>query len=190
MAASQRRLTRPAVLCTAEGVCVAPRLARTVLSSYALLWAGTLLFTVLALPFTGPLHAFFGLRLMPAAPGTARMVALIAANNMREAAIPILFALLRTHTRWVLRLGDAVVTGCLVANIALGGLALGTYGTGLLGYLPHWPLEWAAFALSLTAWRRARRGERDVLELALLALFCVSLLTAAALIETYTVPQT
>ncbi len=182
MAASQRRLTKPAA--------PRPSLGHTLLSSYVLLWAGTLLFAVLAMPFARPLHAFFGLRMTPAAPGTARMAVLIAANNVREAAIPMLFALLRTRRRWVLRLGDAVVTGCLVANIALGGLALGTYGPALLGYLPHWPLEWAAFALSLTAWRRARRGERDVLELALLALFGVSLLAGAALIETYTVPQT
>ncbi len=190
MAASQRRLTTAPALTTAKGACGTPSLVRMVLASYGLLWAGTLLIAVLALPFTGPLHAFFGLRLAPAAPGTARMAVLFAANNAREAAVPLLLALLRTRKRWVILLGDAIVTGCLAANIALGGLALGTYGTGLLGYLPHWPLEWAAFALSLTAWRRARTGTRDMCELALLALFCVSLLCAGALIETYTVPQT
>lgn len=190
MAAGQRRLTTPAAPTPLRAPCVRPGLARTVLSSYASLWAGTLLLAVLTLPFAGALHTFFGFRLAPAAPGDARMAASIVANNAREAAIPMLFTLLRARQRWVILLGDAVVTGCLAANVAIGGLALGAYGPGLLDYLPHWPLEWAAFALALTAWRRARTGTRDVCELLLLALFCASLLCAGALIETYTVPQT
>jgi hypothetical protein len=120
--------------------------------------------------------------------GGARVAALIAVNNAREASIPMLFALLRTRAPWVRTLGDAIVGACLAANVALGGIALGAYGVGLLGYLPHWPLEWAAFALALTAWRRSREGRRDVYELLLLALGCAALLCAGALIETY-IPQ-
>lgn len=181
MAASERRLTPPAALAR-HG------LARTVLSSYGLLWAGALLAAVLTLPLAGQLHGVHGLHLAPS--GGARMAAVIAVNNAREAAIPMLFSLLRVRRHWVIVLGDFVVGGCLAANVALGGVALGTYGVGLLCYLPHWPLEWAAFALALTAWRRSRNGTRDPCELLLLALACASLLCAGALIETYTIPQT
>lgn len=182
MAASERRVAPPAVLADP-----APAgLVRTLLSSYALLWGGTLLAAVLALPFKGQLRAFYGLR--PPATGDMGMAALLAANNAREAAIPMLFALLRARKPWVIVLGDVVVGACLAANVAHGGLALGAYGPGLLGYLPHWPVEWAAFAVALTAWRRARTGRHDFCELLLLALACATLVCAGALIETYSVP--
>jgi hypothetical protein len=165
-------------------------LARCALSSYALLWAATVLFALIAIPLAGPLRELFGLRDGLAAPGTASMVALIAANNAREAAVPFLFAALRTRDRrWLILLGDVVVAGCLGANTALGGLALGTYGIRLLPYLPQWPLEWAGLALALTGWRRVRSGRQDPCELALLAIATAILLCLAALIETYAVPQ-
>lgn len=183
MAASERHLT-PTIQAAGR-----PGLARTVLSSYLLLWAGTLLAALLALPFHGLARGLLGLRLAPAvAPGSPRVAVLIAANNLREAAIPFLCALLRLRGRRLRIAGDAVVYGCLAGNTVLAGSALAAYGPGLLRYLPHWPVEWAALALALTAWRRVRDGERDPVELALLALACGVLLCTAALIETYTVP--
>jgi hypothetical protein len=163
-------------------------LARVALSSYALLWAGTLLAALLALPFAAELHVLLGLRL---APRRGASIALgITLNNAREAAIPFLFAFaLRVRRPWLLMLGDVVVGGCFAGNVALGGLAIGSYGLRPLLDLPHWPIEWAAFAVGLSAWRRARAGKRDLYELALLAVGCAILLCTAALIETYTVPQ-
>lgn len=166
-------------------------LAATTLESYGLLWLGTLLAAIVAIPLAGHLRGVFGFRLTLAPAGTAGMAALIAANNVREAAIPLLFAVLRVgRRRWLLIAGDVVVGASVAANVALGGLALGAYGLGLLRYLPQWPLEWGGLALALAAWRRARHGRPDPFELALLAIGAALLLCLAALLETYAVPQT
>jgi hypothetical protein len=165
-------------------------LAATALESYGLLWLGTLLAAIVAIPIAGQLREVFGFRLALAPAGTAGMAALIAANNVREAAVPLLFAVLKVgRRRWLLIVGDVVVSASLAVNVALGGLALGAYGLRLLRYLPQWPLEWGGLALALAAWQRARRGQRDPCELALLAIGAAMLLCLGALIETYAVPQ-
>ena len=165
-------------------------LAATVGETYCLLWLGTLLAAILAIPVAGHLRGVFGFRLTLAPAGSASMAALIAVNNIRAAAIPLLFAAIRTGgRRWLLLAGDVVVGASLAVNVALGGLALGAYGLALLRYLPQWPLEWGGLALALTGWRRARRGQRDPCELALLAISAAILLCLAALLETYAVPQ-
>jgi hypothetical protein len=167
-----------------------PGLARCVLSSYAILWAGTILFALAALPFAGHLRDVFGYRLVPTRSGTASMAALIAANNFREAGIPLLFAVMKIRGRhWLVIVGDVVVSAALTVNVARAGLVLGSYGLGLLHFLPQWPLEWGGLALAVAAWRRARGGRRDPLELALLAIGTALLLCVAALLETYAVPQ-
>jgi hypothetical protein len=167
-----------------------PRLARCILSSYAILWAGTILFALVALPLAGHLREVFGYRLLPARAGTAGMAALIAANNFREASIPLLFAVLKIRgRRWLVIVGDVVVGAALTVNVARAGLVIGSYGVGLLHFLPQWPLEWGGLAIALAAWRRARSGRRDPLELTLLAIATLTLLCGAALLETYAVPQ-
>jgi hypothetical protein len=167
-----------------------PGLVRCILTSYAILWADTILFALVALPFAGHLQAVFGYRLVPAQPGTPSMAALIAVNNMREAGIAFLFAVLRIGARrWLVVLGDVVVSAALTVNVARAGLVLGSYGLGLLHFLPQWPLEWAGLAFALAAWRRTRSGRRDPLELTLLAIATAILLCVAALLETYAVPQ-
>lgn len=167
-----------------------PRLPHCILSSYAILWAGTVLFALAALPFAGHLRQAFGYRLALVPSGSASMAALIAANNMRAVAIPLLFAVLRIRgRRWLVILGDVVVGASLAVNLALGGLALGSYGVSLLHFLPQWPLEWGGLAVALAGWRRARCGRRDPCELALLAIAAAILVCLAALVETYVVPQ-
>ena len=189
MATSNRQLIRVAP----EATLRPPRrggVPRTVLESYLVLWFGTLLAAVVAIPVAGQLREVFGLRLTLAPPGTTNMAALILANNMREAAIPLLFAALPlVHRRRPLLIGDVVIAATIAVNVALGGLALGAYGFHLLRYLPQWPLEWGGLALALAAWRRARRGRRDPVELVLLAIGSAILLCLAALLETYAVPQ-
>jgi hypothetical protein len=189
MAASDRQLVPVALDGTSR-----PRrrggVAATMLESYALLWLGTLLAAIVAIPVAGHLRGVFGFRLTLAPPGTASMAALIAANNVREAAVPLFFAVLKVgHRRWLLIVGDIVVSASLAVNVTLGGLALGAYGLDLLRYLPQWPLEWGGLALALTGWRRVRRGQGDPCELALLAIGAAVLLCLAALLETYAVPQ-
>jgi amino acid transporter len=167
-----------------------PGLTRCTISSYSILWAGTILFALVALPFAGDLREAFGYRLALAPSGSASMAALIAANNMRAAAIPLLFAILKIRGRgWLAVLGDVVVGASLAVNLALGGLALGSYGLGLLHFLPQWPLEWGGLAVALAGWRRARSGRRDPCELVLLAIAAAILVCLAALVETYAVPQ-
>ena len=189
MAASDRQL----VTVAPEASTLPPRragLTATMLESYCLLWLGTLLAAILAIPIAGHLRGVFGLRLTLAPTGTASMAALIAVNNVRAAAVPLLFAVIKIGTRrWLLIVGDVVVGASLAVNVALGGLALGAYGLGLLRYLPQWPLEWGGLALALAGWRRARRGQGDPCELALLAIGAAMLLCLAALLETYAVPQ-
>lgn len=189
MAASDRQLVTAAPDGSSRPSRRAGLVAAT-LESYGLLWLGTLLAAIVALPIAGHLRDVFGFRLTLAPTGTASMAALIAANNVREAAVPLLFAVLRSgRRRWLLIVGDVVVSTSLAVNVALGGLALGAYGPGLLRYLPQWPLEWGGLALALASWRRARRGQRDPCELALLAIGAAMLLCLAALLETYAVPQ-
>lgn len=166
------------------------RLRTTICHSYGLLWVGTALAAGLAIPVAGELRHLLAYRIAPASPGNLGMAVFIASNNMREAAIPILLAALRLTTRWCsILVGDVLVSATLAVNVALGGLALGAYGFGLLRYLPQWPIEWAGLAVGLAAWRRARAGKGDPCELVLLGLVSATLLCCAALIETYSVPQ-
>ena len=184
MAASHRQLA-PIAATTRRST--AADVFRGLAASYGILWAGTLATALVVLPFARELHPLLGLRLAPRR-GISVATA-IASNNAREAAIPILFALvLRVRPRLVL-LGDVVVGVCLATNVAIAGLALGSYGPRLLLDLPHWPVEWAAFAVALSIWRRARTNKLDVLAFLLLSISCAMLLCVAALIETYAVPQ-
>jgi hypothetical protein len=168
-------------------------LPSTMLDSYALLWLATLLSALLAIPIARQLRGyFFDFRLIPASGGSVSIAAHIFANNVREAMIPFLFAVLRVgprRRRMVVAVGDVVVAASLGANATLAGLALGSYGLGLASFLPQWPLEWGALALAFTAWRRARVGRQRPFELALLAFGTAILLCLAALLETYAVPQ-
>jgi hypothetical protein len=165
-------------------------LAACVLCSYGLLWLGTLLAAVVAIPIAGAVRSFMGLRPTSAPPGSVAMAGLVAANNLRVAALPLLLAALSNgQRRWLSVFGDLVVSASLTVNVSLGGLALGAYGPHLLRYLPQWPLEWGGLALALTGWRRARRDQRDACELFLLAIGAALLICLAALLETYAVPQ-
>jgi hypothetical protein len=190
MAASDRRLSTPAKRSISHEQDAG--LLWLTLGSYGLLWSGTLLAAVVAIPIAGELRGFFGYRLAATPAGTPSVAAFILANNVREAMIPFLFAVLKiTPRRWpvLVMVGDVVVGASFATNVALQGLALGSYGLGLLRYLPQWPLEWGALALALTCWRRTRTGRRNPYELVLLGIGTAILLCLAALLETYAIPQ-
>jgi hypothetical protein len=189
MAAGDRRLVTDRAASSAHPR-RQPRLAHAAVESYVLLWLGTLLAAIVAIPVAGEVRSFMGLRLTTAPSGSAGMAALLATNNLRVAAVPLLLAALSNgRRRWLPIVGDLVVSASLTVNVALGGKALGAYGPRLVAYLPQWPLEWGGLALALTGWRRARRGRRDACELLLLAIGASMLISFAALLETYAVPQ-
>jgi hypothetical protein len=189
MAAGDRRLV-PASATSSAHAQRRAGLATTALESYGLLWLGTLLAAIVAIPIAGEVRTFMGLRLTTAPSGSARMAGQLAADNLRAAAVPLLLAALSNgRRRWLPLVGDLVVSASLTVNVALGGLALGAYGPRLVPYLPQWPLEWGGLALALAGWRRARHGRRDACELLLLAIGAAIFICPAALLETYAVPQ-
>jgi hypothetical protein len=159
--------------------------------AFVVLSLGSVAVAMLVYPVRGEVRQLLGIQIAPAtAPGSASMAACIAANNVREAAIPFLCLALRPRRwPWLLRAGDVVVWSCLAVNVALGGLALGAYGPRLLAYLPQWPFEWAGLAVALAVWTRARRGRRDYCELFLLGIVAALLLSCGALVETFATPQ-
>jgi hypothetical protein len=112
------------------------------------------------------------------------------AHNLPIAAWPLLLGRMRARARPATRaLADAMIVLCALANALPVGIALGGYGSALLAYLPHLPLEWAALALGYASWLAERedplgRGERS----ALLALIGC-LLGAAAALETLAIPH-
>lgn len=159
--------------------------------SFVGLSLGSVAVAMLVSPWRVEVRHLLGVELAPAtAPGSASMAAWIAANNVREAAIPFLCLALRPRRwPWLLRAGDVVVWSCLTVNVTLGGLALGAFGPGLLAYLPQWPFEWGGLAVALAAWTRARKGPRDFCELLLLTVVAALLLCTGALVETFATPQ-
>jgi hypothetical protein len=114
-------------------------------------------------------------------------VARIALANLRILGFLLLASLATTHRRLVPLL-DAVVTLGLVANVGLVGLALGVYGSSLLPWLPHVPFEWAALAIGLAAYLRARRLAPRVRDVARAGALAVVPLVLAAVIEAWATP--
>ena len=83
---------------------------------------------------------------------------------------------------------DALVALGLAVNAGLVGLALGAYGSALLPWLPHVPLEWAALAIGLAAYLRARRLAPRVRDVASAGALAVVPLVLAAAIEAWATP--
>lgn len=84
--------------------------------------------------------------------------------------------------------GTAICAIVLVPNAVLVGIAIGTYGTRLLPYLPHLPIEWAGFAWGVATWWTACLRKLTAHQLIALFLVNCPLLLAAALVEVYATP--
>ncbi len=102
-------------------------LPATMLESYCLLWLGTLLAAVLAIPIAGYLRR--RLRLSPdARPARQREHGCADRRQQRpcgsDPALLCVSSEIGTR-RWLVIVGDVVVGASLAANVALGGLALG-----------------------------------------------------------------
>ncbi len=120
---------------------------------------------------------------------TAGTVAALVGHN----AVVVLWPLALVALGWpaipVARaVGDALVAGQLLAHGALLGSALAQHH-GLWRYLTHLPVELAALTLPAAVWVAARRGASVTSRgLAGTAAIVLTLVVAAAALETYLVP--
>jgi hypothetical protein len=130
---------------------------------------------------------------------TLAAAASILANNARVLALPYGLVILRFDAvRWGRTIGTALLLGVLSVNAITVGLALGRWQQGVIPYLPHLPLEWAAAGLAASVWARAlaRAGDPSTHAqpenwrwCALAAAITLLLLTAAAAAEVLLIPH-
>jgi hypothetical protein len=110
----------------------------------------------------------------------------VAATNLRLVAAALVAAWgVRICPRLRLPL-DITLAAVLALNTVAAGVALGAYGSRLLGAVaPHGPVELAGFALAGGAYLAARAGEPGAGRLARAAGGAVVLVAAGAALETY-----
>jgi len=169
--------------------------ARIAIQATAGMWAATGM-SMFAVATIDPLNhaaaawlARLGLDLRPSAPTLHALVVSRFLGNLRIALLPLLLVAIGAGRRATPRaIGDAVVSGTLLLNALLVGAALGVHGQRLVPFLPHLPLEWAAFGCSAAPWligrgESVRRGDVAVATGAV-----VLLLAAAAVVETFLTP--
>jgi hypothetical protein len=163
-------------------------LARTSLGVWTLTAAAALI--TAAAPAAGQLaRDELRLALAPAsAPAATRMLS-VALTNAFAAGWPLLLALLDGPHRAIRAVHRALIAGWLAVNVIPVGAAIGAYGTRILPYLPHLPLEWTAIALALAGYLHARRRQAPGRALLAPALGLAVVLIAAAAIETYATPH-
>lgn len=111
-------------------------------------------------------------------------------HNLRVAGWPLLCIALGLHRDgWTRDLGSILLSGFVAVNTSLVGAAMVVGGAAIWPYLVHLPVEWAALALSTTAWVLATDGDMDRRRLAWVTAGFVVLLAVAAVLETYAVPH-
>ena len=126
----------------------------------------------------------------PTLHGTAGEAISILSHNLRILAAPLILAAARWAAGPITRLlGDAIVAAILIVNPLLVGAAIGEHGPGLLAYLPHLPLEWAALSTAAGAWLAARSSRRAAPSLVAYAAAATTLAAIAAVIETLAIPH-
>jgi hypothetical protein len=163
-------------------------LARTSLAVWTLTAAAALITT--ALPPVGALARHeLRLALVPASAPPATRMLNVALTNAFAAGWPLLLALLDGPQRAIRLVHRALLAGWLVVNVIPVGAAIGAYGTRILPYLPHLPLEWTAIALALAGYLHARERQAPGRALLAPALGLAVVLIAAAALETYATPH-
>jgi hypothetical protein len=114
----------------------------------------------------------------------------IFADNARVLAGPFLFWLLGLSTSRLGRsVGDVLVLAVIALNVVPVGLELGRWRGQLVPYLPQLPVEWGALITAVGAWLAIRRDEATRRDVAVLAAVTVTLLLAAASLETWATPH-
>jgi hypothetical protein len=166
------------------------------LYAYGGVWAATLIPAILIAqvrqalkaPIRSVLKATLSAQHNP--PPTLGHVLVLAAHNIPLTAWPLLLGPFGAHhSRFQTHLADGLLVACITVNTLQVAAALDAYGTAVLPYLPHLPIEWAGLALGASTWLLQRRHALTVPEgLGLLALIAGVLLCAAAL-ETVAVPH-
>ncbi len=165
------------------------------LSVYALIWAATVLLAgcvAICGRSADTARGLLDLHLSAAAtpaPSLARVLGL-AAHNLPVVAWPLLLDTAGARgSRTSRRTADALLVASVTANVVPVGAALGAYGPALVAFVPQLPLEWAALALGVTAWRGIKpRPDRPHRSLGRLSLIVV-LVALAASLETFAVPH-
>lgn len=110
-------------------------------------------------------------------------------NNLRVCMVPVLAALM-APLGWIARvIANGVTTVVVAANVALIGAAGGAYGTRLLPFLPHLPLEMLALGCGCVLLACSQRHGSSIGALGRVCLAIAVLLAAGAGIETYLTPQ-
>lgn len=143
-----------------------PELRRAWLPIYGALWEVTLAsgLLVLLVPGARPVaRELLGLSLTAAhnPPPSLGGVASIAANNILHSVWPLSLGLIDAQRhRFTRRLADLAVGANLVVAGVLVGSAVGGYGSRVLAFLVHVPLEWAGITLGSAGWTIERTGAR------------------------------
>jgi hypothetical protein len=173
-----------------------PGLAKTWLYTYASVWAATLIPAIVIAPARGTLgpsirnvlKATLSAEHNP--PPTAGHVLVLAAHNIPITAWPLLLGPFGAHrSRFQAHVADGLLLAWITVNTLQVGAALDAYGSALLPYLPHLPIEWAGFALGMCGWVAQRREPLSVREgLGLFALIA-GVTVCSAVVETVAVPH-
>lgn len=168
-------------------------LIKTFLLAYLVLWVLTLGSAIIfGWPLLPVAHEWIGDRLLlePHTVPSISAAADLFAHNLLAAGWPLAFVLLRLHrAAWQREFGTMLLGGFLIVNAAFVGAASGVAGDALVPYVVHLSVEWAALAVSATAWLVACKRPLSRAALAVLAVVFVFLLAAAAVLETYAVPH-
>lgn len=168
-------------------------LMKTFLLTYVVLWALTLGSAIIfGWPLLPVAYEWIGDRLLlePHTVPSIGAAADLFAHNLLAAGWPLVFVLLQLHrAAWQREFGTLLLGGFLIVNASFVGAASGVAGDALVPYVVHLPVEWAALAVSATAWLVACKRPLSRTALAVLVVAFVSLLAAAAMLETYAVPH-
>ncbi len=125
----------------------------------------------------------------PTLSATATDALPILQNNARVLATPFLLLLLGFPASKPGRgAGDLLLVALTALSTIPVGVELGRWGSRLLPYLPHLPLEWSALSVALSAWLLARTGRRDRERTLQLAGVTLTLLIVATVLETFATP--
>lgn len=168
-----------------------PRIAWTLAGCLTALW-GTTLLAALVVAATPALAANVRDMLalpLTATPGSAGEALDILTTNARVLGAIALAALSARHARPLAPALDLLVVTLAAGNVTLVGAAIGAHGPPAAPWLAHLPLEWAALATGLTAYRQARRPTLlQTHTVGILIALTTTLLTLGAIIESFAVP--